>query len=716
MPYYLSPGAYYTETDISNFAEGVNSSVVAIIGFANKGPVAGQAGDAATLVTSRANLVNTFGEPNESIQGQALEGALEILEATNSLYFVRCTDGTDVEASANVPVAMCPAIQFPGELSGMTEIGTDNDGVSAVRLTITSKDNTGTTLVDAKTYDIPRGTVAASANGGTTLKALQKILGGSLDADKIGAFGTDVTGTDSSAFIVGLGAGSGATLSATLQINEATDGGIGGDWADLKFEAGRQGLSPLMSDGVSFDTSGASVNASGGTFTDINYLTRSRYSGGGYNEGTTALGDTSGNSIDINVNGGGNNVLQFNDRGFIAETFKAGLTSSIFLEEAIGTTNITATSPNIVGYVTSASVDMAVTALPNFYDKASVLTGDTTMNVHYQSSINAAANPRFVKLLDGSYSFAGGDSGIPAAGTATNTAIIGGVESDGGKTGLEALEEDSVDCKTVIAPFNDAPQTIQNALVTKAESTGKFLAVVSPPYGVGNVQAAIDWHNGAAADRTSSLNSSYAACYWPWVKTFSSYDGKDRWYAPEIFAVRQMCETDSSVGSHGAAAGLTRGRLTKPVDVEVVLNQGDRDSLYSGGNVINPITKFDVDGIVIYGQRTTERASRVTNRVNVRRMMLDIRDIVLTSTRQFAFEPNDRFTWERIPEMINPVLSDLVAARGISSFSVTCDATTNTPLRIDRNELWCKVVIVPTRTAEVIVMEVNITNQASKVE
>ena len=375
----------------------------------------------------------------------------------------------------------------------------------------------------------------------------------------------------------------------------------------------------------------------------------------------------------------------------------------------------------VVGYVTSTvlNTDIAVTAMPNFYDRVNVLTGDAENYVHYQTGLTLSREfcaPRFVKLLNGSYSFADGDSGIPAAGAATDTAIIGGVQSDGGKTGLEALGEDSVNCKMVIAPFTDQRENMQNALVTKAESTGKFMAVVSPPYGVGKVQDAIDWHNGAASDRSTALNSSFAACYWPWVKTFSTFDGKDRWYAPEIFAVRQMCLTDGLVGSQQAPAGLSRGRLTKPVDVEVALNQGDRDSLYSGGNVLNPITKFDQDGIVIFGQRTTERSTKVTNRVNVRRMMLDIREVILDSTRQFAFEPNDEFTWEQVPNMINPVLDDLVTSRGITSFSVTCDGTTNTPLRVDRNELWCKVVIVPTRTAEIIVMEVNITNQATKVE
>jgi len=43
-------------------------------------------------------------------------------------------------------------------------------------------------------------------------------------------------------------------------------------------------------------------------------------------------------------------------------------------------------------------------------------------------------------------------------------------------------------------------------------------------------------------------------------------------------------------------------------------------------------------------------------------------------------------------------------------FKVICDATTNTPIRIDRNELWCKVILQPTKAAEVIVFELNLTS------
>ena len=176
-----------------------------------------------------------------------------------------------------------------------------------------------------------------------------------------------------------------------------------------------------------------------------------------------------------------------------------------------------------------------------------------------------------------------------------------------------------------------------------------------------------------------------------------------------------MAVTDNVARPWFAPAGLQRGRLTKPVDVEVALNQGDRDSLYSGGNIINPITKFDQDGIVIFGQRTAQRTNTATNRINIRRMLIDLRDTVVASTRQFAFEPNDRFTWDQVVNVVAPILDEMKRERGVTEFKVICDETTNTPIRVDRNELWCKVLLKPTKTAEVVVFEVNVTNQSAQI-
>ena len=732
MAKFLSPGSYFVEVDISDYPPSINSSVVGVVGFASKGPVAGKNGDKATLITSQENLIRTFGEPSEEITGQAIEGALEILESTNSMYFIRCADG-EANARAVAKTGFCPSLRVSSSfltdgqatINGMTELGTADPDVSAVRFTVNAWDNAGLKTVDNVAYDIPRGTVASVAAGGTTYDALKKVIGGSLDADKVGVFGNDT-----SAFLVGLAAGKNSYLNVEMQINNAADGSIGGGWVSPNL-----GLQPVdYKGGTDGTTWTGSATAWGGTFTNLNYYTRSLYAGAGYNEGTTPTGETSGNSFEVNANGGQNSIVEVNNNGVGIETYNGGTTNQIFLEGVIGKTNEDATSEFVVGYFASAAGSVAapepwsplsgITPLTSFHSQASDIAPTNYSPTGEVESLSAdfngntaqwPANARFVKLIQGTYSLAGGDSGIPTDAGDVEAAIIGGFESDGGKTGIEALDDEQVDVKIAVAPDLSVYDGIQNALITKAESTQKFIALVSPPLAVGGTAEAISWSNGQSAERTAAINSSYAAIYWPWVRTFSVYDGKDRWLAPEIYAARQMCFTDGTRRPWFAPAGLSRGRLTKPVDVEVALNLGDRDSLYSGGNVINPIVKFAQDGIVIFGQRTAQRKASALDRINVRRLLIDLRDTIVTATRQFAFEPNDRFTWDQVVNVVAPLLDEIKRDRGITEFKVVCDETTNTPLRIDRNELWCKVLLKPTKTAEMVVFEVNVTNQSAKI-
>tara|TARA_E500000305_G_C4011695_1_gene233174 strand:+ start:34 stop:1056 length:1023 start_codon:yes stop_codon:yes gene_type:complete len=309
---------------------------------------------------------------------------------------------------------------------------------------------------------------------------------------------------------------------------------------------------------------------------------------------------------------------------------------------------------------------------------------------------------------------AGGTNGTGTA-SENATALIGDASTEP-KTGMQVLDDPVLNIGFALVPGVQT-QSVQNALITLAETSQNFMALVSPPYGIGTVQNAIDWTNGqstsTAGSRSSAINSSYAAVHWPWVKVFSTFDGKDRWYDPSIFAARQFAFTDAVADSWFAPAGFQRGRLTKPSDVEVKLNQGDRDSLYSGGNCVNPIVNFPQQGITIFGQRTTQRSPTALDRINVRRLMIYIRKVIILAAQRFVFEPNDVFTWSQIEGLLNPFLDDIRRRRGISEFRVVCDETVNTPVRIDRNELWTKVIVKPTKTAEILIFEVNLTNQSA---
>ena len=689
MANFVSPGVYVIEKDISDYPPTINSSVVGIVGFASRGPIAGLNQQKATLITSQQQLIDTFGEPAEAIKGQALEGALEILESTNSLRFVRAASGA-LNASAAVSIGGCPSFFVSSSPLGMPAIGTADLTTSDVRFTITSYDQSRSKTVTAKTYTIPKSTLSVSStNGGTTIAALKQVMGGAMDADRIGAF-ADSNTLAASSFIVGLAAGDKATVECKMEVKNDSDTWVGVNGIHAVDKLGNWGAgvgaTTATASGVSVDTS------------TVSYLVKSLWPGEGYNAGTKVDGTTSGVSFEPNVNGGFTTMNEVNNLGTAAEQFKGGTTSgSVFMENLLGMTYSTKTSDYVTGYfVTGTWNDVTTTALTSFEKQVKDLVGaGVTVNGQQGGEGTGPCNPRFVKLVQGTYNLAGGTNGIPTGETDVATAVIGATESDGGKTGIQALDDDVLNISIALAPGTGVGdlQSVQNALVTLAEQTQNFIALVSPPYAVGKVGDAIDWSNGFTATRTAALNSSYCAIYWPWVKVFQVFDGKDRWLAPEIYGARQMGVTDNVSDPWFAPAGFVRGRLTKPTDVEVIVNQGDRDSMYSGGNVINPLCNFPQRGIAIFGQRTAQREPTALDRINIRRMMIYIKKQLLASTQRLVFEPNDKFTWQRVEQLVNPMLDDIARRRGITEYKVICDETTNTPVRIDRNEMWCKVLI-----------------------
>jgi phage tail sheath protein FI len=687
MANFVSPGVYVIEKDMSDYTTSINPSVVGVVGFADQGPV-----NEATLITSQEQIVQTFGNPVEDIPGQGLEGSLEMLETTNSLYFVRAGGAGSKDASATVQLGGCPSFLVSGVNGGVT-LDAAVPG-SSIYLSIQVAVDGVDLFNTPKEFNIPSGTVAGTGSNNAQGPALKKIIGGSLDGANVGAyFNADSL---NSGYVTAGFAGSSVVLTASA-------------WSDSSRSDTWKILQPIGLSGE-VGVSAATVSVTGVSLLQtgsesVAYSVQSLYPGRGYNEGTKSDGTTSGYSAQVLRTGGENVNFQINKDGAAAESFKISLLASgNFAEDVINTGATSLKSQYIKGYFVGEDVDVAVTALTDFILPLSA----TFLNQDFNGTTNgplSAVNPRFIKPIEGTYSLGSG-----ANGTQGTTELVGSVTD---KTGIYALDDDTLNISLGIVPGNN-DETVQNTLITLAENTQNFLAVVSPPEGLATVQQAIDWTNGQSDERTGAITSNYAAIYWPWVQTYDTFAAKDRYYDPAIYAVRQMAYTDEVGDPWFAPAGVVRGRLTKPTNVEVSVNQGDRDSMYSGGNVVNPIVNFPQNGIIIFGQRTAQRTPTALDRVNVRRLMIQIRKILLSSTRRFVFEPNDSTTWEKITNVVNPMLDDIRRRRGLTDFKVVCDETTNTAVRVDRNELWCKVLLKPTKTAEVIVFEVNLTNQAAQ--
>lgn len=684
---FVSPGIYVIEKDVSDYPVTIDSSVVGIVGFASKGPV-----NEATLITSPQQLVTTFGLPGGGLPGQGLEGAVEILEATNRVYFVRGTTSSALEASTVVPVGGCPAVLVSSNGFGVTQ---------NLYLDVQVHDNSVVAKFPVvKQFSIPSGTVSSTS---TQSQALVQVIGGGVDQSHVGA-AYDSNST-ASGYIFGAYAGSGAKLTITSYSNSTRTTGV-----SALFALDENG-SPTGAITSSVVASGITLNS--GSTSGFSYFVQSLYPGTGYNTGTNAAGDASGNSIEITPVGFANTILEVNDAGTAVEQFKTNfLNSGVFVENVINTGLVDTTSEIIRGYLVSSLTDIAPTKLSNFSDQLSVI-GVSNITGKRGSATAGSANPRFIKFIAGTYSLAGGTNGT-STDNDTNALSLIGDPTTNPKTGIYALDDDVLNISIACAPgFHN--QSLDNAGVTLAESSQNFIWLVAPPYGtIDTAQEVIDWHNGQSESRTAAINSSWAAIYFPWLQIFSVFDSVDKWMDPVIFAARQMCYTDNVSEPWFAPAGYTRGRLTKPIAVEVKLNQGDRDALYSGGNAINPIVNFDQDGIMIFGQRTSQRQPSSNDRINVRRLMIVLRKALLASNRRFAFEPDDVITWERIKVQAEALLDDIRRRRGVTDYKVVCDETTNTPARIDRNELWCKIILIPTKAAEAIIFELNISSNTAK--
>jgi phage tail sheath protein FI len=86
-------------------------------------------------------------------------------------------------------------------------------------------------------------------------------------------------------------------------------------------------------------------------------------------------------------------------------------------------------------------------------------------------------------------------------------------------------------------------------------------------------------------------------------------------------------------------------------------------------------------------------------------MLLYMRKVVATAARTLLFRPNDERTWRDFIRLVTPVCNDIQSRRGIYNFRVICDETTNTSVRINRNEMHGRILIQPTKTAEIITVE-----------
>lgn len=220
--------------------------------------------------------------------------------------------------------------------------------------------------------------------------------------------------------------------------------------------------------------------------------------------------------------------------------------------------------------------------------------------------------------------------------------------------------------------------------------------------------------------QTLQENTSYACAYYPWVQIRDPEKGALVWVPPSVAALGVFATTSRKDELWFAPAGFNRGGLSNGdaglpvVGTSQRLTSKERDNLYEAN--INPIANFPNEGIVVFGQKTLQVTPSALDRINVRRLMNFVKKRISRMASEVLFQPNVEETWNGFLSKVKPFLGSVKARFGLDDFKVVLDRTTTTPELIDRNIVYAKIFLKPTKAIEYIAIDFNITNSGASFE
>ena len=352
------------------------------------------------------------------------------------------------------------------------------------------------------------------------------------------------------------------------------------------------------------------------------------------------------------------------------------------------------TYPNRSNFVRVSAVSLAT---PNYLSTDGISVNNTTAGTSYSGSLPRVSSGSFYNA-----------TGVIKSGATYFADIVNGSTNVQGlvaanySTAISLLSnKDEYQINMVSAPgmihSNTIGQSVNNSIISLAESRGDCIAVVDlVPTG----SIILD-----VTAQAATINSSYAATYWPWVQVQSA-TGKNQYVPAGAVIPGVYAFTDNASAPWFAPAGLVRGGLAGVIQAERKLTKGDRDTLYLGK--VNPIATFPGTGISVFGQKTLQTKASALDRVNVRRLLIELKKFIGDQARNLVFEQNTIATRNRFLATVNPYLESVVQRQGLYAYRVVMDDTNNTADVVDRNQLVGQIFIQPTKTIEFVVLDFTI--------
>ena len=685
----LSPGVVATETDSSFLTAQPIQAGAAILGPTVKGPVG-----IPTLVTTYSDYQNKFGAVIESGSTEytyftSITAYNYFQQGGDSLLVTRIVSGSYSSATSSTITNNVTTVGSAIATGSLTIAGTFGQSVDdEFQITVGGTEYRFIAEDPAGGLPVDSPPIYFLSTGSSTATYIANLVS-EIDTAAIGVDATDATTaielTASSAGTSGnsisVDTGSGVTFSDVLTLA----GGANGVGTSNAFTL------ETLSEGIeqnSTSTLGSSGELPSGSKDNIRWEIVSPNTGSGTFSLLIRRGDDITTSKKI-LETWPNLSLDPNAKNYIEkiignskQTVVQDISSAEYYIANEGTYN------TLSNYVRVKSVESKTL---NFYDNAGNAKDEFTGSIPVAASgtMGSATGTPFVGI---------GANFYENIGTQTQ-----GLVEDNYTVSLNLLaNQDEFRYNLIVAPgltkqSHSSPLT---TMVDNSQVRGDNLAIIDlRDY---NSPSNINSTTAAAA----SVDSSYAATYWPWLQTIDPDLGSQVWVPASAMIPGVYAFNDRSGEAWFAPAGLSRGGLSTVLRAQRKLTNGNRDTLYQAN--VNPIATFPNTGVVVFGQKTMQKKASALDRVNVRRLLIALKNYISQIADNLVFEQNTIATRNNFLGQVNPYLESVQQRQGLYAFKVVMDESNNTPDVIDRNQLIGQIYLQPTRTAEFIYLDFNI--------
>ena len=684
----VSPGVRITEVDNTLAIAQAAPPAGAIAGPFSWGPV-----EQVLTVGSEDELVRMFGKPDAQTANYFFTGA-NFLAYSNTLRVVRVVDATKaLAASSNASsTVLSDTIRFT---------------INTTSTTMTSSADASALLFAGATLNIANGvsgnvrvTVASVTNGTTfTLTAIPSAAVTTANAYKFGAYvknddhyeatfsnGTTATTGPWSAKYVG-------ALGNSLRVELC--GGVNA--FSLSYAQATANLTV---------TSGVNVTVS-------NNVTDTLTVGDIITANSQDRRVTAVNSSTITVNSAFSGTLSgasFSRKWAYASLFSAAPGTSSFASRAGGANDeLHAVVIDTDGLI-SGTANTVLEIYP-FVSKARDAKTETGSSNYYKEVINRQSP--YIWWMSHPASASGW--GETASGrTFNNLNTIERNSLFGGVDGTAVADADVIRGYDLFLPEQveisfllggPANTTVATHLLSNIVGVKNFvMAFLSPEY--------TDVVNNTPGNEVTDVigfraglpSTSYAVLDSGWKYQYDKYNDLYRYVPLNGDVAGCAVRTDQTADPWFSPAGLTRGQIKNVIKLAWNPSQADRDSLYTKG--INPVVTFPGQGTVLYGDKTLLTKPSAFDRINVRRLFINLQQVIDGAAKQLLFEQNDEFSRNTFVNLVEPYLRQVKGRRGISDFVVVCDSTNNPPDAVDRNEFRGDIYVKPIRSINYIQLNI----------